>query len=156
MGKGGVMTLDGWRMSSCTKYSFAVGGIPAQVTSTVIAFFLTPFMLEVVQLRPAYVAVIMLVARVFDSFSDPLVGFMTDHTVSSMGRRRPWIFVSIIPVVVVYTAVFFSPELIGIPLDTQAARFAYYCTAICLFSVILTTNYVPYTALTMELSDDPR
>jgi hypothetical protein len=48
------------------------------------------------------------------------------------------------------------PGVVGWELQSQGAIFAYYCTVISAFSIIVTTYYVPYTALTMELSDDPR
>ena len=63
---------------------------------------------------------------------------------------------SILPLCFVYIGVFFSPEIIGIPLESQEARFAYYCTFCSLFSIVISVNFVPYTALTMELSEDPR
>ena len=37
----------------------------------------------------------------------------------SLGRRRPWLFAGLLPCAITYTAIFFSPELIGIELDTQ-------------------------------------
>jgi hypothetical protein len=93
-----VLMPDGsWKLSAKAKLCFAVGGAPAQVTSTVFAFFLSPFMLEVVGLRAALVGVILLVGRFIDAISDPLIGYLSDRTESSLGRRRPWLFLSLIP-----------------------------------------------------------
>ena len=81
--------LDGeaivWPLNRLTlrkKLAFAIGGTPAQVSGTVIGFFLTPFLLDVVGMRAVNVAHILLLARIFDAFSDPLVGWLSDRTQS--------------------------------------------------------------------------
>ena len=86
-----------WKLSTTAKFCFAVGGAPAQVTATVFAFFLSPFMLEVVGLRPLLVGPILLIGRIIDAISDPLIGYLSDRTESSLGRRRPWLFLSLLP-----------------------------------------------------------
>ena len=70
------------RLTLRKKLAFAIGGTPAQVSGTVIGFFLTPFLLDVVGMRALNVAHILLVARICDAFSDPLVGWLTDRTKS--------------------------------------------------------------------------
>ena len=68
------------RLTLRKKLAFAIGGTPAQVSGTVIGFFLTPFLLDVVGMRALNVAHILLVARICDAFSDPLVGWrIKDH-----------------------------------------------------------------------------
>ena len=84
-----VLRQEGWRMTRVTQFAFSVGGAPAQVSATIISFFLTPFLLETVGLRANYVAFIMMIGRLCDAVSDPAVGFLSDHTVSRFGRRRP-------------------------------------------------------------------
>jgi Na+/melibiose symporter-like transporter len=39
----------------------------------------------------AEVGFVFLVARLYDAFADPLVGFLSDRTRSPLGRRKPWL-----------------------------------------------------------------
>lgn len=39
----------------------------------------------------AVIGLILIVARIFDAVTDPLIGFMSDRTRSPLGRRKPWI-----------------------------------------------------------------
>jgi len=43
------------------------------------------------------VGIIYLVAKVVDAVADPIVGYLTDHTVSRFGRRRPWLLFGAVP-----------------------------------------------------------
>jgi Na+/melibiose symporter-like transporter len=142
------------RLSACRKLSFAVGGIPGPFTGIILTFYLSPFLLETARLRPASVGLIVLVGRICDAFTDPLVGALSDRTRSRIGRRRPWLFASVVPYAVSYLACFVTWEYFGVSLGS-AANVWYYLVAYCLMQAITTCYSVPYGSLTMELSDDP-
>jgi Na+/melibiose symporter-like transporter len=129
-----------------------VGG---QVCGTIVAFFLSPWLLTVVGIRPAYAGVILLTGRLWDALTDPAIGALSDRTKTRWGRRRPWMAGSLIPCAVFYVALFTAPELLGVALQTPGAKFAYYCTAFWGYQLAFTAYFVPYTALTMELSHVP-
>ena len=42
------------------------------------------------QLPPQYVSVLLLLARIWDGFSDPIVGYLISKTNTRFGRLRPW------------------------------------------------------------------
>ena len=73
------------RLTTGSKVAFAVGGCPAQVSGTIIGFFVNPWLLDVVGMRAVNVSYILLVGRVCDAFSDPLVGWLSDRTQSRCG-----------------------------------------------------------------------
>ncbi len=108
------------RLGTCRKLSFAVGGVPNPITSIVTTFYLSPFLLEVARVRPATVGIIVLVGRVLDAFTDPLVGALSDHTKSRFGRRRPWMFFSIVPFACSFGALFWTWDIFGLELSSNA------------------------------------
>ena len=108
------------RLGTCRKLSFAVGGVPNPITSIVTTFYLSPFLLEVARVRPATVGIIVLVGRVLDAFTDPLVGALSDHTKSRFGRRRPWMFFSILPFACSFGALFWTWDIFGLELSRNA------------------------------------
>ena len=102
------------KIPTCRKVAFAIGGIPNPITGIVMTFYLSPFLLEVARIRPQNVGLIVLFGRFLDAFTDPLVGALSDHTRTRCGRRRPWLFVSLIPYAVSYAACFMTWELFEI------------------------------------------
>ena len=108
------------RLGVCRKLAFAIGGVPNPITSIVTTFYLSPFLLEVARVRPASVGIIVLVGRVLDAFTDPLVGALSDHTKSRFGRRRPWMFFSIVPFACSFGALFWTWEIFGMELSSNA------------------------------------
>ena len=86
---------------------------------------------------------VLLFARVFDVFTDPIVGGLSDRFTSPIGRRRPWIAVGSVLAGFGLVQLFMPPESI------TAAYFL-------LWAVVLylgwTMVYVPYTAWGAELS----
>jgi sugar (Glycoside-Pentoside-Hexuronide) transporter len=66
-----------------------LGNIPVM---SIIGTFLLIFYTDIVKLNPMAVGVLFLIARIFDSVLDPLIGFMIDHLPrTKMGRFRPWL-----------------------------------------------------------------
>ena len=53
-----------------------------------INFYWTPFLLEVCGLGPFKASGVILAGRVFDAFTDPLVGFLIMRTKLSWGKLR--------------------------------------------------------------------
>lgn len=71
----------------------AAGGIVWKVMSIAFPLFFT----NVFGLSFADAAVLMLVARMFDVVTDPLMGTLADRTQSRFGTYRPWLIYGAIP-----------------------------------------------------------
>eukprot|EP00729_Bicosta_minor_P019715 gene19715-21404_t len=64
------------KLSWTIKIIYGMGGWPHGLTDTVINFYWTPYLLEVCGISPIKASSIILAGRVFDAFTDPLVGFL--------------------------------------------------------------------------------
>ena len=71
----------------------AAGGITWKVMSIAFPFFFT----NVFGLTIADAAALMLVARLFDVITDPMMGAIADRTQSKWGTYRPWLIFGAIP-----------------------------------------------------------
>ncbi|MCG8571892.1 MAG: MFS transporter [Spirochaetes bacterium] len=108
-------------------------------------FFLT----EVAGLPPALAGLVFAIGKVWDAFSDPLMGYISDHTKSSFGRRRIYFLIGIIPIPISFI-------LLWLPVHFQhnITLFIYYSLAYVLFNTVFTMMMVPYAALNAELTHD--
>ncbi|MEN8182635.1 MAG: MFS transporter, partial [Myxococcota bacterium] len=112
-----------------------------------INFYFMKFATDVLLIAPATMGVIFLVSRVWDAVSDPLVGYWGDRTRTRLGRRRPWMFASAIPLGLCFVAMWSPPGSLG------ATGLAIWTgAAVVLFYTALTTFTVPHASLGAELT----
>ena len=83
----------------------------------------------------------MLVARMFDVVTDPLMGSLADRTQSRWGTYRPWLIFGAIPFGLVFALLLFTPDF-G---DMGKRIYAY--TLYLLMMAIYTMVNVPYGSL---------
>jgi len=73
-----------------------------------LVVYLAPFYASEMGLELAAVGGIFFLARLWDALIDPVVGNLSDLTVSRFGRRKPWIAVGT-PLLMIALYLFFSP-----------------------------------------------
>ena len=123
----------------------------AALLGVVLSFFLTNLVLVGIKNAELYAAIIIVVSKVWDAISDPLMGVISDNTRSKIGRRRPWIIIggALVPVAF---AIMFMPWAKNI--QNQALRIVYACVGYFLLCTVNTISQVPYASLSAEISGD--
>ena len=137
------------KLSRLTKIIYGSGDIGFSLTTTIIAAYFLIFMTDVVGIRPAVAGIAILVGRTWDYFNDPIIGHISDRTRSRWGRRRPFLLFGALPFALAFMLMWFKP-----PWDNLAALTVYYALAYVLFDSAATFVYMPYYALTPELTED--
>jgi GPH family glycoside/pentoside/hexuronide:cation symporter len=122
----------------------AAGGITWKVMSIAFPFFFT----NVFGLTVADAAALMLVARLFDVVTDPMMGAIADRTQSRWGTYRPWLIFGAIPLGVVFALLLYTPDL------GPAGKRIYAYTLYLLMMVVYTAVNVPYGSLLGVMTDD--
>jgi len=122
----------------------AAGGITWKVMSIAFPFFFT----NVFGLTVADAAALMLVARLFDVVTDPMMGAIADRTQSRWGTYRPWLIFGAIPLGLVFALLLYTPDL-G-PAGKRVYAYAMYL----LMMVVYTAVNVPYGSLLGVMTDD--
>ena len=122
----------------------ASGGITWKIMSVAFPLYFT----NVFGLTFADAAALMLVARMFDVVTDPLMGSIADRTQSRWGTYRPWLIFGAIPFGLVFALLFFTPEL-G-PAGKRVWAYGFYL----LMMVCYTMVNVPYGSLLNVMTED--
>lgn len=133
-----------------TKLLISLGESVQGIWVTIAGFFLNIYFLEVCCLDPATVSLIQLIQGLFDAFNDPLIGYLSDHTRTRWGRRRPWLLFGG-PFLAVSYFFLWSKA----PDDwSDVARFMYYLLSYMGVSIGVTCVQIQIAALVPELTDD--
>jgi GPH family glycoside/pentoside/hexuronide:cation symporter len=107
-----------------------------------------------------WLGTIMIIPRLWDAISDPIMGHITDNTRSRWGRRRPYVLIGGIAVAISFIAMWWVPrgEWIRSLLPTEAAynwfQLAYILGGLLVFFTSTTIFEIPHGALGMEMSGD--
>ncbi len=125
--------------------AMALPGVPLAAFSLPVYVHIPAFYAVEMGLGVTLVGVVLLFARIWDVFTDPLVGWLSDRTHGRYGRRRPWI-VAGAPLTLFATWLLFVPPA-GIGL-------AYLGTATFLLYLGWTMVIVPYTSWGAEITPD--
>uniref|UniRef100_A0A6Q2Z7Z9 Major facilitator superfamily domain containing 2A n=1 Tax=Esox lucius TaxID=8010 RepID=A0A6Q2Z7Z9_ESOLU len=138
------------QLSICNKLCYAVGGAPYQITGCALGFFLQIYLLDVAQLDPFYASIILFVGRAWDAITDPTIGFLVSRSPwTRIGRMLPWIIFSTPLAVICYFLVWYVPSF-------EDGKVIWYLVFYCLFQTLQTCFHVPYSALTMFISDEQK
>ena len=122
----------------------AAGGITWKVMSIAFPLFFT----NIFGLTVADTATLMLLARMFDVVTDPLMGSLADRTQSRWGTYRPWLIFGAVPLGLVFALMLYTPDF-G---PTGKRIWAY--TLYLLMMVVYTAVNVPYGSLLGVMTED--
>ncbi len=76
------------------KVTFGLGTVGRDMLYTMVSMYLMFYLTDVLQLPDSvlwWITGIVLAARVFDAFNDPIMGIIVDNTNTKYGRFKPWI-----------------------------------------------------------------
>ena len=100
-------------------------------------------------MNPALVGLLGALPRLFDAFTDPLVGYISDQTKSRWGRRRPYIFIGAIAAGIIFALLWQLPS--G---KSEMYYFWFFLIGSLVFYLAYTIFATPWVALGYELTPD--
>ena len=115
----------------------AAGGITWKIMSIAFPLFFT----NVFGLTVADTATLMLIARMFDVVTDPLMGSLADRTQSRFGTYRPWLIYGAIPFGLIFALLLYTPDF-G-PVGKRVYAYSLYLLMMAMYTAV----NVPYGSL---------
>lgn len=119
--------------------------MPVMMSIFPVMVFIPRFYASDVGVPLAAVGTYIFVMRLMDVVTDPLMGYISDHTRSRFGRRRPWVALST-PIMMLAIYKLFMP-----PADADGL---YMFVWLVTLSIATTMMLIPYYAWGAELSTD--
>ena len=113
---------------------------------TIVAVIYLIFLTNVVGINPAWAGVVIMISKIWDAISDPLMGVISDNTRSKHGRRKPYIFAGGI-ILIFSMALLWYPVTFG----TEVGLIVYVTITYLLYSTVSTMIAVPYSSMSTEV-----
>lgn len=137
------------KLSLRTKLIYGFGDTGFSITSTILATFFAIFLTDVVGVSAGTAAIAIFIGRSWDYLNDPFIGNLSDRTRSRWGRRRPFLLFGALPFALAFSLLWYRP-----PIDNPVLLAIYYALAYVLYDSAATFVYMPFFALTPELTTD--
>ncbi|MFO7574610.1 MAG: MFS transporter [Bacteroidales bacterium] len=108
-----------------------------------------------------WLGVILIIPRLWDAVSDPVIGHLSDNTRTRWGRRRPFLLVGGILVAVFFVMIWWIPkgEMVRAWFPSESGfhwfQLGYILLSLLLFFTACTIFEIPHGALGMEMTSDP-
>lgn len=97
------------KLKKSQKAAFGFGAFGKDIVYMLISGYLLYYYNVVLGLSSAFIGTILMAARVFDAFNDPLMGIVVAKTKTKWGKFRPWIFVGTVLNAVTIYALYATP-----------------------------------------------
>ena len=93
------------------RWAFSIGALGQGMIYAMMSSYISDYYLNVLQLAPMFVLLLMLLARVWDAINDPLMGMIVDRRTTKRGKMRPYIIYASIPIGVLTILMYLSPNM---------------------------------------------
>ena len=130
------------------KIGYGLGDTASNIVFQVVINFLLVFYTDVFGISAAAAGTLLLVVRIFDGVTDPLVGGMADRTRSRWGRYRPYLLLMALPYAGLAVLAFTTPDL------GENGKLVYAYITYTLLMTVYTAINIPYSALGGVISED--
>jgi GPH family glycoside/pentoside/hexuronide:cation symporter len=137
------------KISRKVKIGYGAGEFSSSIFFTITSFWLMNFLTDEVGLSAAFAGTALLIGKIWDAVIDPLIGYISDHTHSRWGRRRPYILFFAIPFGLAFVLMFRNPGI-----DAQMGKFWWALLTYIFFCTVYSFTNIPYNSLLPELSPD--
>ncbi len=131
------------------KIGFSLGEYSSSVVWQTLMFFLPFFYTDTFGLTAAGVAAMFGIVRIFDAFTDPLMGIIADRTNTRWGKFRPYILWLAIPYGLAIVLMFTTPSL------SESGKIIYAYITYSIMMVIYTAIMIPYNSMIGVISPNP-
>ena len=110
------------KLSGKEKASYGLGAVGKDMVYMLSASYVLYYYQDILGVSAIAMGVILMAARIFDAFNDPVMGVIVAKTKTKWGRFRPWLFIgTVINAIILYVMFAAPPSLDGKGLVTYAA-----------------------------------
>ena len=124
------------------KASYGLGAVGKDMVYMLSASYILYYFQDILGVSAVAMGIILLVARVFDAFNDPIMGIVVAKTNTKWGKFRPWLMIGTLTNAVILFLMFAAP-----PKLDGSGLIAYAAITYILWGVTYTMMDIPYWSM---------
>lgn len=121
---------------------YGLGAVGKDMVYALVSGFILYYYNDILGISGTFTGVMMMAARVFDAFNDPLMGVVVEKTNTPFGKFRPWIFTGTVTNALILYGMFAMPASL-----TGTAMLVYASAAYVLWGVTYTLMDIPFWSM---------
>ena len=121
---------------------YGVGAVGKDMVYALVSGFILYYYNDILGISGTFTGVMMMAARVFDAFNDPLMGVVVEKTNTPFGKFRPWIVTGTLTNALILYGMFAMPASV-----TGTAMLVYASVAYVLWGVTYTLMDIPFWSM---------
>lgn len=130
------------KLSVRQKFSYGIGAVGKDMVYALVSGFILYYYNTVLGISGTFTGIMMMAARIFDAFNDPLMGVVVEKTSTRFGKFRPWIFTGTLTNAFILYGMFAMPRsMSGTPMLVYASA------AYILWGVTYTIMDIPFWSM---------
>lgn len=130
------------KLSGAAKFSYALAAVGKDMVYMLSATYVLYYFQDILGVSAIAMGTILLVARIFDAFNDPIMGIIVAKTKTRWGKFRPWLLIGTLTNAVILFLMFSAPPSLDLPGLTAYAAVTY-----ILWGVTYTMMDIPYWSM---------
>ena len=130
------------KLSGKEKFAYGIGAVGKDMVYMLSASYVLYYYQDIMGVKAIVMGIILLIARVFDAFNDPIMGVLVAKTKTKWGKFRPWLFVGTLTNAVILYLMFSAP-----PSLSAGGMTAYAAIFYILWGVTYTMMDIPYWSM---------
>lgn len=131
--------------------AYGIGDLYGGGAFTLIGLYMIFFLTNTVGLSATMAGLVFGLGRVWDAITDPIMGYISDHTNSKYGRRRVYFLLGCIPAGLSLLPMWLVPFS---KTSNSYLVFFYYLLSYMVFNTVYTVLITPYSALNSDMTSD--
>lgn len=129
-------------LTGLEKFSYGIGAVGKDMVYMLSASYILYYYQDIMGVSAVAMGVILLIARIFDAFNDPVMGILVAKTKTKWGKFRPWLFIGTVTNAIILYLMFAAP-----PTMSGSGLVAYAAVTYILWGVTYTMMDIPYWSM---------
>ncbi len=142
------MSKTSTKLSFKEKIGYGLGDTASHFVWDMVGFWILIFYTDTYGISAAAAGTIMLIARIWDMVSDPVMGIIADRTNTRWGKFRPYILWMALPYSILAILTFTTPDF------GQTGKIIYAGVTYLLLMTVFTAINLPYSSLGAVMTSD--
>lgn len=130
------------KLSGIEKFAYGIGAVGKDMVYMLSASYILYYYQDIMGVSAWAMGIILLVARVFDAFNDPIMGVIVAKTKTRWGKFRPWLLIGTLTNAVILYLMFSAPTSFS-----AGGLVAYAAVTYILWGVTYTMMDIPYWSM---------